>query len=168
MLEGLPLLSLNPSLNWCRFGKAFPIALVLCISYGLFCHSASAQETIVNTPQVGNSPLISIIPPETPGPHRFWDTRNRVLFAANTILNAADFAVTRSNLQAGGKELNPVARVFGRSTQGLAGNFAAQTAGAIGISYMLHRLGHHKLERIASLVNICASGGAVTYGLTHR
>jgi len=76
--------------------------------------------------------------------------------------------VTRSNLQAGGIELNPVARVFGRSIPGLAVNFAGQTASIIAISYMLHRFGHHKLERFASIVNIGASGGAVTYGLTHR
>jgi hypothetical protein len=34
-----------------------------------------------------------------------------------------------------GRELNPVARVFSGSTEGLALNFAGETAGVIGLSY---------------------------------
>jgi hypothetical protein len=80
----------------------------------------------------------------------------------------ADFYVTRANLESGGRELNPLARILGRSTSGLAANFAGETAGVIGLSYFFHKTGYHKLERIVSLVNISASGAAVTYGLTHR
>jgi len=45
---------------------------------------------------------------------------------------------------------------------------ALETASTIGISYMFHKTGHHKLERITSFVNIGTSAGAVAYGLTHR
>jgi hypothetical protein len=83
-------------------------------------------------------------------------------------LNTADFAVTRANLRSGGQELNPVVRVFGRSSAGLAVNFIGETAGAISLSYFLHRTGHHKLERAVSLINIGSSAGAVGYGLAHR
>ena len=38
--------------------------------------------------------------------HKFWNKGNRILFAANTVLTAADFAVTRANHQ-NGRELNP-------------------------------------------------------------
>jgi len=100
--------------------------------------------------------------------HRFWGKPNIALFAAATALSAADFAVTRANLQNGGTELNPVARVFGRSTPGLAMNFAGQTVCVIGVSYLFHKTGHHKLERITSLVSIGGSGAAVTFGFTHR
>jgi hypothetical protein len=58
--------------------------------------------------------------------------------------------------------------VFGHSTTGLALNFVGENVGMIGISYMLHKTGHHKLERAVSMVNIGASTTAVTYGLTHR
>jgi hypothetical protein len=51
------------------------------------------------------------------------------------ILNGAAFAVTRANLQSGGQELNPVVRVFGRSTAGLAINFVGETVGVISFSY---------------------------------
>jgi hypothetical protein len=100
--------------------------------------------------------------------HKFFDTQNRVLLIASAALNGADFAVTRANLQGGGQELNPIVRVFGRSTPGLAVNFAGETASVIGLGYFFHKIGHHKLERAVFLVNIGSSAGAVTYGMTHR
>jgi hypothetical protein len=100
--------------------------------------------------------------------HHFWDRQNRILFAANAAMSAADFAVTRANLRSGGQELNPVVRMFGTSTSGLAINFIGETAGVMSASYFFHKTGHHKLERAVSLVNIGASAGAVGYGLSHR
>jgi len=100
-------------------------------------------------------------------PHKFWDRQNKFIFAAVAVSSAADFAVTRSNLQNGGQELNPMTRVFGRSTAGLAANFAGETAGVIGIGYFLHKTGHHKLERLVPMANIGMSGFAVGYGLSH-
>jgi hypothetical protein len=100
--------------------------------------------------------------------HRFWDAKNTALFATVAAFSAADFAVTRDNLSHGGRELNPLTRPFAGSTAALAANFAGETAGVIGFSYWLHKTGHHKLERIAPLVNFGASAFAVTYGLTHR
>jgi hypothetical protein len=90
------------------------------------------------------------------------------LFATVAALSAADFAVTRANLQNGGKELNPVTRLFSGSTAGLAVNFAGETAGIIGLSYYLHKTGHHQLERITPMLNIAASSFAVVYDLSHR
>jgi hypothetical protein len=121
---------------------------------------------------VAASPVISPVAantlPEAPGQHKFWDNENRALFAAVAALSTADFVVTRANLQNGGKELNPVTRIFSGSTAGLAANFAGQTAGIIGLSYYFHRTGHHQLERITPLLNIGASSFAVVYDLSHR
>jgi len=83
-------------------------------------------------------------------------------------MNSADFAVTRANLQSGGRELNPLVRVFGRSTPGLAANFVGETGAVVGLSYFFHKTNHHKLERLVSMVNIGASAGAVSFDLTHR
>jgi hypothetical protein len=115
---------------------------------------------------VASAPVVAR--PEEFASHPFWDRENRVLFAAVGALAAADFCTTRANLASGGRELNPVTRVFSGSTGGLAANFALETASTIGISYMFHKTGHHKLERITSFVNIGGSAGAVAYGLTHR
>jgi hypothetical protein len=100
--------------------------------------------------------------------HHFWDRSNAVLFAAVGASATADFFVTRANLASGGRELNPVTGVLAGSTTGLAFNFIGETAGSIGVSYLFHKTGHHKLERLTSYVNIGASAGAVGFGLTHR
>ena len=100
--------------------------------------------------------------------HKFRDRENKVLFFTAAGLNGADFAITRSNLQGGGRELNPVVRIFGRSTAGLAVNFAGETAGVMSVSYFFHKTGHHKLELWVSIVNIRTSAGAVGYDLAHR
>jgi len=122
---------------------------------------ASTSSTSVST-RVDPATL-----PEAPG-HRFWDRENSLLFAASTGFSAADFAVTRDNLRSGGQELNPVTRVFSGSTTGLAVNFAGETAGVVGLSYLFHRTGHHKLERVISMLNIGASATAVMFDLAHR
>ena len=106
--------------------------------------------------------------PEVPGQHRFWDRENLALFGAVAALSAADFAATRASLLNGGKELDPLTRPFGRSAAGLAVNFAGETAGVIGLSHFFHKTGHHKLERLTSMINIGASTAAVAYDLTHR
>jgi hypothetical protein len=108
------------------------------------------------------------VPQEAPHRHSFWDRKNCALFAGTAALSAADFYVTRRNLANGGAELNPITRVFGRSTAGLAVNFSAQTASVIGLSYLFHKTGHHRLERITTLVNMSASATAVSYDLAHR
>jgi hypothetical protein len=100
--------------------------------------------------------------------HRFWDRQNRILFAATGIAATGDFFITRANLASGGRELNPVTRMFTGSTPALASNFALQTAGVISVSYLFHKTGHHRLERMTCVVSVAASSGAVAYGLTHR
>jgi hypothetical protein len=120
------------------------------------------------------SPVIRIAPvqtrnsPEAPGKHRFWDRQNSLLFATSAAFSAGDFVVTRDNLRSGGQELNPMVQVFGRSSAGLAMNFAGETAGVIGLSYFFHKTGHHRLERAVSVFNIGGSAAAVTFGLAHR
>jgi len=107
-------------------------------------------------------------PPRRPVLHSFWDRENRVLFAANGAAATADFFVTHANLASGGRELNPATRLFAGSTPMLASNFALETAGVIGVSYLFHKTGHHNLERLTSILNASVSSGAVMFDLTHR
>jgi len=137
----------------------------------------SAPMSAVTVPMAGASsasaaPAAAFVPvieqPQASTPHRFWDRENRILFAATGALAAADFCTTRANLASGGKELNPVTRVFAGSTPALATNFALETAGVMGISYVFHKTGHHRLERLTSFVDIGGSVAAVSYSLAHR
>jgi hypothetical protein len=108
-------------------------------------------------------------PPTLPeASHRFLDRENTFLFATVAAFNTADFVVTRDNLRGGGKELNPVTRVFSGSTAGLAVNFAGETAGVVALSYFFHKTGHHRMERFTSMLNIGSSATAVTFDLAHR
>jgi len=129
---------------------------------------AAANLGPANPGAVTPSPMIANTLPEAPSQHKFWDNQNQLLFVTVAALSAADFVVTRANLQNGGKELNPVTRLFSGSTPGLALNFAGETAGIIGLSYYFHKTGHHRLERITPLLNIGASSFAVLYDLNHR
>lgn len=145
------------------------IAVLLVCSASLVAQEspfAAAMRTTSIQPVTASPFLQRTEPAERQ--HRFWDRQNRILFAAVGATSAADFCVTHANLAHGGRELNPVTRVLAGSTTGLAFNFAGETAGSIGLSYVFHTTGHHKLERIMSFVNIGGSAGAVAFGLAHR
>jgi CubicO group peptidase (beta-lactamase class C family) len=126
----------------------------------------AAMESSSFTPSPAFTPARPATLPEAT--HRFWDRENTLLFATSAAFNAADFIVTRDNLRSGGKELNPVTRVFSGSTPGLAVNFAGETAGVVALSYFFHKTGHHNLERFTSMLNIGSSAAAVTFDLAHR
>jgi hypothetical protein len=151
-----------------NFPRASCFSLAGLIS--VFTPLVLAQGPVPDAPAPTAEPVTTafVAPAVSGNEHKFWDKENYALFAATGTMSAADFAVTRANLQSGGQELNPVVRLFGRSTAGLAVNFAGETAGVMGLSYFCHRTGHHRLERMVSVVNIGTSVGAVSYGLTHR
>jgi len=128
--------------------------------------AASQPTAMAFTPMVTTTVQPATLP-ETHN-HRFWDRENSFLFATSAAFNTADFVITRDNLRGGGKELNPVTRVFSGSTPALAVNFAGETAGVVALSYFFHKTGHHQLERLVSVVNIGSSAGAVSFDLVRR
>lgn len=130
---------------------------------------AAPMPTSAEPLPVGGFALVAAITPSRgPVVHSFWDRENCILFAATGAMATADFFVTHANLASGGQELNPMTRLFTGSTPMLASNFALQTAGVIGVSYLFHKTGHHKLERLTSILNTSASSGAVLFDLTQR
>jgi hypothetical protein len=107
--------------------------------------------------------------PDPPSRHKFWDRPNKILFAVHLGLEAADFSITHHNLVHGGREVNPMAK--GLCESGTAGQvvfFAGRTVGVGGISYFLHRSGHHKLERAFMVLASVDSAYGVTYSFTHK
>lgn len=94
-------------------------------------------------------------------PHRFWDPANRWLFAGVLAVRAADFASTRNMRARGRDEILLTNDVVDNIPAFVAIELGA-TACSIGVSYWLHRAGHHSLERWVSIVHISAGGfGAV-------
>ena len=141
-----------------------------CLCPSVHAQALFAAASLPSAPLPAAEPMAAVVvtQPVASSEHKFFDRQNRVLFIAAAAFIGADFAVTRANLQSGGQELNPIVRVFGTSTAGLAVNFVGETAGVIGLSYFFHKTGHHKLERAVCLVNIGSSAGAVGFGLAHR
>jgi hypothetical protein len=157
-------------MTFCNLSGFFRYCAATAVVCGVFGAVMFAQGPSLDAPRpsAAAASVVVVTPSSFGGEHKFWDEQNRALFLLSGAMNTADFAVTRANLQNGGRELNPMVRVFGRSTPGLAVNFAGETVGVIGLSYFFHKTGHHKLERIVSVVNIGSSATAVGYGLAHR
>lgn len=161
--------------NWLpgMAGKAAK-ALLLVLLSGVCFAEQNTLIAAVAEPILAPSASITVAQPQLPAPHafpeqhKFWDRQNKALFAAVVIMDTADFTITHSNLRRGGTEYNPIARMLTGSTPGQVVNFASEAAGTIALSYMFHKTGHHRLERITSLINIGTSGMAVGYGVTHR
>jgi len=160
------------STTWiCSIGKSKAAFLLTFLSVGAPALAQQASFALLQPKAIEPAPFVRpvepITLPEAPS-HKFWDRKNTFLFATTAALSTADFVATRNNLQNGGRELNPVSRVFAGSTAGLAVNFAGETAGIIGVSYLFHRSGHHKLERAVTILNIGASATAVSFDLLHH
>ena len=110
-------------------------------------------------------------PPQSPpakkgSTHRFWDATNAALFAGVGGARALDYASTVGFRSRGVNEI-----LLSNSTVDnhplFAGIEAAGVATSIGISYLFHRSGHHKLERWVSIVHIGVGvGGSIrNFGL---
>jgi len=107
--------------------------------------------------------------PSVPPKHGFWDVANKTLFASHAALEAVDFGITHHNLSQGGKELDPMAKALCESgTPGQLVFFGGRMAGVIAISYLLHKTGHHKLERIFPVYASGDSAYGVAYSFAHR
>jgi hypothetical protein len=95
------------------------------------------------------------------GVHRFWDRENDWLFAGVGAGRALDYASTLNLRHRGINEA--------LLTNGIVDNHplfvgieTAATAASVGVSYLFHRTGHHRLERWTSIVHFgVATGGAI-------
>ena len=86
-------------------------------------------------------------PPDAPAPaHNFWDRENKLLFSGVAVFRALDYASTQ-NFMARGREETLLPDDVAKNKAGLAALEAAATGASIGLSYWMHRTGHHKLER---------------------
>jgi hypothetical protein len=101
--------------------------------------------------------------------HRFWNRTNLILLSSHAGLEALDFGITHHNLAGGGVEMDSMAKALCESgTRGQIVFFGGRTAGVIGISYLMHRLHQHKMERAFILYASGDSLYGVTYSFVHR
>jgi hypothetical protein len=94
-------------------------------------------------------------------PHKFWDTENICLFTGVGAARMLDYASTRY-LRDEGNEEWLLSNSIADNRPLFVGIELAGTAASIGVSYLLHRTGHHSLERWVSIAHIGAGvGGSV-------
>ena len=107
------------------------------------------------------APIRSGEPVASPfSPHRFWDRKNVLLFSGIAVFRGLDYASTR-NFQARGRSEILLPDDVVNNSAGFASLEAAGAATSVGISYLLHRTGHHKMERWLSIGHISVTGFGV-------
>lgn len=101
--------------------------------------------------------------------HRFWDRENALLFSGVAVFRGLDYASSR-NMQARGREEILLPDDVVNNSAGFAALEAAGAATSVGLSYWMHRTGHHKLERWISIAHISVAGFGVVrnYSLESR
>jgi hypothetical protein len=160
-----------------RLGRS-QLLLILFLAVFLCHESCSAQHSqpaisssAISTPDTGtaSAPVSSEPTAAVPSSHRFWDKENILLFSGVAVFRGLDYASTR-NMQARGREEILIPDDVVNNSAGFASLEAAATMTSVGISYIFHRTGHHKLERWLSIghIGVTAFGVARNYALKSK
>ena len=130
--------------------------LIITLLLGPFAEAQ--QPTPPATDQVSASTAVPE-PAQIP-PHAFWDRTNILLFSGVAVFRGLDYASTRNFLARGREEILIPDDIVNNSAA-FASLEAAATVTSVGLSYWLHRTGHHKLERWLSIGHIGVTGFGV-------
>lgn len=124
------------------------------------------DAVLVDAPGASSSAAIEAAPvtpvDKVPAEHRFWDRQNVFLFSGVAVFRALDFASTK-NFMARGRTEVLIPDDIVNNNAGFASLEAAGAATSIGISYIFHRTGHHKMERWLSIGHISVTGFGVAW-----
>ena len=94
--------------------------------------------------------------------HKFWDQKNRELFLAIFAVRTADFISTKRFRRFGAHEALLNDAMVDNTPVFVGVNYGIGVGAHIGVCYLLHKTGHHKLERAASIIHITVSGVGAT------
>jgi hypothetical protein len=104
----------------------------------------SVVAAVVRTPTV-SMPKMKV--------HAFFDAKNIALFSMGAAFVASD-SITTQRMVGSGRfdEQDPIARPFVKNGwKGQALISAIGLGGSVGLSYVFHKFGHHKMERCVGL-----------------
>jgi hypothetical protein len=121
-----------------------------------FCMVAVAQQPAAPPAAPSASAAHQVEIPQ----HRFFDRTNTLLFSGVAVFRGLDYASTR-NMQARGREEILLPDDVVNNSVAFASVEAGGALASMGISYILHRTGHHKLERWMSIGHIGVTGFGV-------
>ena len=141
------------------YNRAMPLRLFVLI--------AALAVSAVGQTKSGDDTAVPAAPVSQ---HRFWDRENILLFSGIAVFRGLDYASTR-NFEARGRQEVLIPDDIVNNSAGFASLEAAGAATSVGISYIFHRTGHHKMERWLSIghIGVTAFGVGWNYSLkTHR
>jgi hypothetical protein len=131
---------------------------------------AHPQAQSTSPPSSSDNPGVSARPAPALAPkqattssneHRFWDMTNDLLFAGVGASRTLDYFSTL-NMRHRGRDEILLTNDIVDNHAAFAAIEAAGTGASIGVSYLFHHYGHHKLERATSIIHIgLATTGAV-------
>ena len=143
--------------------------LIILLGGWMFSGSAASAQQVSSAPaSLGPAPVEAPKTVVAPA-HRFWDRENILLFSGIAVMRGMDYASTR-NFQARGRQEILLPDAVVDNSAGFASLEAAGTMTSVGVSYILHRTGHHKLERWMSIghIGVTAFGDIRNYCLTTK
>jgi hypothetical protein len=147
------------------------IIILVCFCFAQSARAQSVSEHDSSAPHRESDAAMPVSSANKPAPmpHRFWDRTNLALFSGIAVTRAMDYASTR-NFQARGRQEILLPDEVVNNSAGFASLEAAGTMTSIGISYLLHRTGHHTLERWMSIghIGVTAFGDIRNYSLKTR
>ena len=128
---------------------------------------SGTQSGSPTPPQAGN-PAEQTTPMTKPAPtaHRFWDKQNILLFAGVGAARGLDYASTLNIRRRGINEALLTNAIVDDHAE-FAAIEATAAAASVGLSYIFHATGHHKLERWTSYIHIgvTVAGAGRNYAL---
>ena len=168
-------IAVRPELTIRSRCRSFKIAMIVWGISLFIALPATAQRFTPDDSSLANSeaskPTLAALPSEStsPRPHAFWDRTNVALFSGIAITRGMDYASTR-NFEARGRQEILLPEDVVHNSAAFASLEAAATVTSVGLSYLLHRTGHHKLERWMSIghINVTAFGDVRNYALESR
>ncbi len=101
-------------------------------------------EAISHFPVQTSSLFIVAVTPVNVAPHRFFDRANLIGIAIHAAVRTADAVQTCASINAGAHE----AWLPMKGCPAIAGYSLSMVPAQIGSSYLMHRRGHHKLEKL--------------------
>jgi hypothetical protein len=126
---------------------------------------AKAQEDAAAAKPGRSTGQSSVSSQAVKGSHPFWDKDNILLFAGVGAGRALDYISTRHFRDRGVNEWLLTNNIVDNKPL-FTGIEVAGVAASIGVSYLFHRSGHHKLERWVSIVHIGAGVGGSAWNYT--
>jgi hypothetical protein len=123
---------------------------------------ANAEARIFAPSAYTSNLFIVAVTPVNVAPHRFFDRANLIGIAIHAAVRTADAAQTCASINAGAHE----AWLPMKGCPAIAGYSLSMVPAQIGSSYLMHRRGHHKLEKL--MPYLWAVPSAVAIGVSAR